>query len=638
VSAEEPDEVLAGLSADRRELFELRVERWLPDLRSGLADLYPAEQARRLEQRLLQAAATAYRDRAADLHRLDLQRTLAPDWFQSPRMLGYAAYADRFAGDLAGLRDQLPYLSELGVTYLHLMPLLRPRDGDSDGGYAVADYRSLRPDLGTVEDLRLVARDMRRRGISLVLDLVLNHVAYEHPWAQAARAGDQHHRGYFHVYPDRTEPDAYERTLPEVFPDFAPGNFTWDDDLQAWVWTTFNSFQWDVDWANPDVFAEYADIVLWLANVGVEVIRLDAIAFLWKRLGTTCQNQPEVHSIAQALRALLRIAAPAVLLKAEAIVGPDDLVHYLGTGRHHGKVSDLAYHNTLMVQIWSMLASRDARLAAAALQCLPPVPTTTAWICYLRCHDDIGWAIDDRDAASVGLDGYAHRSFLSDFYSGAFPGSFAEGEVFQFNPATGDRRISGMAASLAGLAAAERAGDAAAVDMAVRRLTLAYALVLGWGGIPVLWMGDEVGLPSDPDWAAEPGHAGDNRWLHRPRMDSRRVAQRHDLATAAGQLFAAIRHLVAARTGLVQLHAATTPHAFVADDPGVLLVHREHPEGDLLQAYNVTDQHRSLPLAVVRELGLGDAVDALAAAPLAGDGADRLPLAPYQAMWLARRG
>ena len=390
------------------------------------------------------------------------------------------------------------------------MPLLRPRTGDSDGGYAVMDYRSIRPDLGTMDDLRSLAGALREAGISLVLDLVLNHVAREHPWAVAARSGDPKYRAYFYTFADRGEPDDYDRTVPSVFPDFAPGNFTWDDDLDAWVWTTFNSFQWDVNWSNPDVFVEYADIVLFLANAGVEVLRLDAIAFLWKRLGTNCQNQPEVHAMTQALHAVTRIACPALLFKAEAIVGPTDLVHYLGQGLHHGKVSDLAYHNGLMVQIWSMLAAGDVRLAAHALAALPPVPSTTAWITYLRCHDDIGWAIDDGDAAAVGLSGALHRAFLSDYYSGEFPGSSARGLVFQSNPATGDRRISGTAASLTGL----EAGD----ERAMARMLLGYALVLGWGGVPVIWAGDELALTNDPDWASEPGHAGDNRWAHRPRI------------------------------------------------------------------------------------------------------------------------
>ncbi|MGN6608450.1 MAG: alpha-amylase family protein [Jatrophihabitans sp.] len=625
---------LTDLSPERRELFELRVERWLPDLRSALASLFDDRAAATLETRLLAMAGAAYAERPDDLHRLDQTRILRPDWFQSPHMIGYAAYCDRLAADLPDLHRRLPYLHELGVTYLHLMPLLRPRPGDSDGGYAVADYRSVRPDLGTVDDLRELASALRARGISLVLDLVLNHVAREHAWAQAARAGDPKYRDYFYVYPDRTQPDAYERTLPEVFPDFAPGNFTWDDELGGWVWTTFNSFQWDVNWTNPDVVAEYVDIVLWLANLGVEVIRLDAIAFLWKRLGTNCQNQPEVHAIAQALRAVLRMAAPAVLLKAEAIVAPDDLVQYLGQGRHHGKVSDLAYHNSLMVQIWSMLASRDVRLAAHALGQLPAVPSTTAWICYLRCHDDIGWAIDDGDAAAVGLNGFAHRAFLSDFYSGEFPGSFAEGLVFQANPATGDKRISGMAASLAGLAAAERAGDPDAVTPAVQRLLLAHAIVLGWGGIPVLWMGDEVGLPSDDAWASEPGHESDNRWLHRPRFDDDRAAAATVPGTAAQQLWSGLRHLVATRRSLAPLHAATPAQVLSPDDPGVLPVLRVHPEGELLELFNVTEHWRPWSAHRVHAVGIHHPVDALTGAAVTPDEQGRLWLAPYQAMWL----
>src|SRR6478609_9705657 len=324
---------------------------------------------------------------------------------------------------------------------------------------------------------------------SLVRDLVLNHVAREHEWGRRARAGEERYRDYFHVYPDRVMPDAYERTLPEVFPDFAPGNFTWDDELQGWVWTTFNEWQWDVNWSNPDVLVEYAEIVLYLANLGVEVLRLDAIAFTWKRLGTNCQNQPEVHAVAQALRAVARIACPALAFKAEAIVGPRDLVQYLGLGAHAGRVSDLAYHNSLMVQVWSMLATGSTHLARVALSSLPPTPPSGTWICYVRCHDDIGWAIDDEDAARAGLDGFAHRRFLSDWYAGEFPGSWARGLVFQANPATGDKRISGTAAALNGVV---ETGD----DAALARMFLAHAIVAGWGGVPVIWSGDSSPSPT----------------------------------------------------------------------------------------------------------------------------------------------
>lgn len=621
---------LADLDGARRELFELRLERWWPDLRDGIEAVYPG--APTLLAGLVASAARTYAERDPELHRLDQQRTLAPDWFQDPRMLGYATYADRFAGDLEGVRGSVDYLRELGVTYLHLMPLLRPREGDNDGGYAVADYRTVRPDLGTMADLRSLATDLRRSGISLVLDLVLNHVAREHEWAARARAGEQRYREYFHVYPTRTLPDAYERTLFEVFPDFAPGSFTWDDDLDGWVWTTFHSWQWDLDWSNPRVFAELADVVLHLANQGVEVFRLDAIAFLWKRMGTSCQNEPEVHAITQALRAVARIACPAVVFKAEAIVGPADLVHYLGTGRHHGKVSDLAYHNGLMVHVWSMLAAKDATLASHALRALPPIPSTTAWVTYVRCHDDIGWAIADQDAAAVGLDGYLHRHFLSDWYAGVFPGSDARGLVFQENAATGDRRISGTAASLVGLEAARAADDPAWIDAAVAGLLLAHAVVLGWGGVPVLWSGDELALPNDPAWADEPGHADDNRWAHRPRLDLAAAARRHDRDTVEQRVFEGLRHLGTVRATLPHLHASVASEVLGPDDPGVLTVVRRHPLGPLLAAYNVTPDWRPVPGWRLRELGVGR--DALTGTDVGPGDDDTFWLAPWRAVWL----
>ena len=388
------------------------------------------------------------------------------------------------------MADHVDHLTDLGVTYLHLMPLLTPRTGPNDGGYAVADYRTVRPDLGDVDDLRDLATTLRERGISLCIDLVLNHTAREHAWAEAARAGDPDKRDYYLVFPDRHLPDQYELSLPEVFPDFAPGSFTWDDDVEGWVWTTFNDYQWDLNWANPAVLCEFADILLGLANLGVEVFRLDAIAFLWKRMGTTCQNQPEVHDLTQALRTVARIAAPAVLFKAEAIVGPADLPPYLGTGAHAGKVSDLAYHNSLMVQIWSMLASGEVGLATIALQNLPPAAADDGLghLSRAATTTSAGRSTTPTPGAR-GLDGHAHRRFLSDWYAGAHPGSWARGLVFQGNPATGDRRISGSLASLAGREAHDPG--------AVARILLAHAVVLGFGGLPVIWMGDELGLLND---------------------------------------------------------------------------------------------------------------------------------------------
>ncbi len=431
------------------------------DVRRPLAQLYGDRPD--FESMLLRVEAlarAAYAERPRDLRLLDERRLLAPDWFQRSEMVGYVCYTDRFSGTLSGLVDRVDYLRELGVSYLHLMPILAARDAPNDGGYAVVDYRAVEPALGTMDDLREVATTLRHKGISLVVDLVCNHTAREHPWAQRAVAGDPRYLAYYLTYPDRTVPDQWERTLPEVFPSFAPGNFTWVEEAGRWVWTTFHDYQWDLDYTNPDVFCEMVDVVCHLANQGVEVVRLDAVAFLWKRMGTNSQNQPEAHLVLQAFRAVLRLVAPATILLAEAIVSPDDLVGYLGSGEGADKECELAYHNVLMVSLWSALAEQDVRLMAHTLATMPPIPSGTAWLTYARLHDDIGWAITDENAGALGRDGFAHRAFLSDFYSGGYPGSFARGVVFQENPQTGDRRISGSLASLAGLEAALESGDA----------------------------------------------------------------------------------------------------------------------------------------------------------------------------------
>ncbi len=615
-----------------RVVFETRLRRGWPDLLSGLAGAYP-EQAPTMAARLVEIAAANFKQRPADLRLLDLRRHADPYWFQHPQMLGYVTYADLFAGDLRGVADHADYLSELGVTYLHLLPLLKPRTGQNDGGYAVLDYRAVREDLGTVEDLRELATELRNRGISLTVDLVLNHVAAEHAWARNARAGDDFYRGFFHLFEDRELPDAYEESLPEVFPDFAPGNFTWSEEAQAWVWTTFNEWQWDLNWHNPEVFYEFADLICWLANLGVECLRLDAIAFLYKRMGTSCQNQPEVHSITQALRAVARVAAPAVIFKAEAIVGPTDLVPYLGVGKHTGKVSDLAYQNSLMVQIWSALATKDTRLFCAAMNRFPAKPSTTAWGCYVRAHDDIGWAIDDGDAASVGLEGWAHRNFLSDFYSGAFPMSDARGLVFQENLATGDRRISGTGASLAGIEAALSSGDMRHLDLAIERFLLAHKIMLGYGGLPLLYMGDELAMTNFYDFVDDPDHAEDNRWVHRPPMRWDLSDRRHQPGTVEHRVWHALRHVTAVRASLPAMDASVDTQIADPVNPGVLVFVRPAPTQTLVGVYNVTPDRQALPRWTIP---LPDhAWDALTdERPLRGGD---LWLDPYQCRWLVQQ-
>jgi len=453
------------------EVFDLRLARSAADLWGMTDRLYAAHPGYpRVKAALLAAMRKAWADRPADLRRLDLQRDLEPDWFQRPGMAGYVFYIDRFAGTLSGVLEKLDYLADLGITYVHLMPCLKPRPGDSDGGYSVMDYRAINPAYGTMEEFEALAAAFRARGISLCIDLVLNHTAKEHAWAERAKSGDAAYQDYYLMFDDETLPQQYEQALVEVFPDNAPGSFTRYPEIGKWVWTTFNEHQWDLNWANPQVFLEIAEIMFFLANRGVDVLRLDAVAFMWKRMGTRCQSEPEVHMILRALRAACRVVCPAVLHLEEAIVGPSEMLPYLGRGEHDGKEGNLAYHNSLMVQFWSALATRDTRLMTHVMAThFPPVLTNATYATYIRCHDDIGWAVTDEDAAAVGISGAAHRSFLSEFYEGGFPGSFSQGALFQVNPETGDKRISGTFASLAGLERALATGDREGAESAVHR-------------------------------------------------------------------------------------------------------------------------------------------------------------------------
>ena len=549
-------------------------------------------------------------------------------------MVGYVCYADRFAGSLPGVRRHLDYLTELGVTYLHLMPLLRPRDGENDGGYAVEDYDAVDPRIGTMADLEELAGDLRERGIALCVDLVLNHTAREHVWARKATAGEPAYREMYLIYPDRTQPDAYERTLPEVFPGTAPGSFTEVPGL-GWVWTTFHDYQWDLNYANPAVFRAMLGAMFALANHGVDVLRLDAAPFLWKRMGTDCQNQPEAHLLLQAFRALARLAAPGLVLEAEAIVGPDMLVQYLGGHDRYRPECDLAYDNQLMVMLWSTLATRDVRLAEHALARRRPAPVPTAWVSYLRCHDDIGWSVSDADAASVWLDGPSHRRFLSDFYAGRFPGSFARGALFQENPVTGDARVSGTTASLCGIEGALAGSDPEELTLAIRRLESMYAVVFSFGGIPLIYMGDELGVCNDPRWQEDPAHAGDNRWMHRPPMDWPRIARRSDPGTLEGRVFAAIRGVIGARRSLLALRSGGVTEILPTGNRSVLAYRRIHPRSaPFLSLTNFSDTAQAADAGVIARAGLHQprCVHSTSGDPVVG--ADRVELPAWGFAWL----
>ncbi|PJF08608.1 amylosucrase [Pseudorhodobacter sp. MZDSW-24AT] len=624
----------APASADD-EIFALRLDRSAPDLWPMLDALYgrdPAYDAFR--GALLKVLKKAWAARPADLKRLDLKRDLEPDWFQRPDMAGYVFYIDRFAGTLRGVLDKLDYLTDLGISYVHFMPCLKPRPGDSDGGYSVMDYRQINPAYGTMADFEEVSAALRARGISVCIDLVLNHTAKEHAWAKKAAKGDAKYQDYYLMFDTPEMPERYSETLVEVFPDNAPGNFTHYPEFGKWVWTTFNEHQWDLNWANPQVFLEIVEIMLFLANRGVDVLRLDAVAFMWKRLGTRCQSEPEVHMLLQALRACSRIAAPAVIHLEEAIVAPSEMLPYLGRGQHDGKEGNLAYHNSLMVQFWSALATRDTRLMGHVLAThFPETLRNATYATYIRCHDDIGWAVTDEDAQAMGISGPAHRSFLSDFYEGSFPGSFAQGALFQVNEATGDKRISGSFASLAGVERAQASGDGAGVDLAVQRILMGHALIASFGGIPLIYMGDELAQLNDYGYLQVPDHAHDSRWVHRPRMDWEAVAQRNSAQSVSAQVFWGTRHILARRRALAALHAGNGTRVVFPDARGVFAFQRLAPTGVVLCLFNFTEHWQHIPEDWLRAQGVTQMHDALSD-HLVETHHGTVALPPYARVWL----
>ena len=548
---------------------------------------------------MLTSLAQSWIERPAELKELDRARQANPDWYQSNQMVGGVCYVDLFAGDLKGLRRRIPYFKELGLTYLHLMPLFDSPQGENDGGYAISSYREVNPNLGTLDELTDLASELRHNGISLVLDFVFNHTSDEHEWAMRAKAGDPEYQDYYHMFPDRQLPDAYEKTLREIFPDEHPGAFTWFPEIKRWVWTTFHSYQWDLNYSNPAVFIAMVQEMLALANVGVEVLRLDAVAFIWKQMGTNCENLPEAHMLIQAFNSAARIAAPALLFKSEAIVHPDEVARYISPDE-----CQISYNPLLMALLWETLATREVQLLNVSLRRPFQIASGCAWVNYVRVHDDIGWTFSDEDAASLGINGYSHRQFLNAFYTGRFPGSFGRGLPFQENPKTGDCRISGTCASLAGLEKALHEETENEVELAIGRILLMHGLIMTIGGIPLIYLGDEIGMLNDYSYRNDPSKEHDSRWVHRPQTDWKKVELRKDPATIEGKVYQGLISLIKLRKSepVFSGHATEIIDCNNAHVFGFL---RTHLGERVLVLANFSEKLQKIPANLLRMYDLG---------------------------------
>lgn len=458
-----------------------------------------------------------YLERSADLKKTDLYREAHPDWYKKNDLLGMMLYIDNFAGDLNGVRSKLNYIEKCNVNYIHLMPFLRTPKGRSDGGYAVSDFRNVQDGLGTMEDLEELTSDCRKRGIHVCMDFVMNHTSEDHEWAKRARAGEGEYMSRYFFFRDNTIPSQYEQTVPQVFPTTAPGNFTWLEDAGHFVMTSFYPYQWDLNYKNPRVFNEMLYHLLYLANKGIDIFRLDAVPYIWKELHTQCRNLPQVHTIVRMIRMICEIVCPSVLLLGEVVMEPQKVVPYFGTIEK--PECHMLYNVTTMATTWHTVATGDVTLLKEQLDTLYALPKEYIFLNYLRCHDDIGWGLDYASLQQKGMEERAHKKYLNDYFLGYVEGSCSRGELYNADPFSGDARFCGTTASMCGIEKAGFEQNEEAMKLAIRLDLMLHAYMFMQSGIPVIYSGDEVGQVNDYSYREDPKKAGDSRYLHRGVMN-----------------------------------------------------------------------------------------------------------------------
>lgn len=527
-----------------------------------------------------------YEERSSTLKALDQKREADPGWYKKNDMLGMMFYIDNFAGNMKGVESKLDYLEKNNVNYIHLMPFLDTPKGRSDGGYAVADFRKVQENLGTMDDLEALAGACHKKGISLCMDFVMNHTSEDHEWAKKARQGDGEYMSRYFFYDNSYIPSLYEKTVPQVFPTTAPGNFTWLPEIGHYVMTTFYPYQWDLNYGNPRVFNEMMYNFLFLANKGIDVIRIDAVPYIWKELNTPCRNLPQVHTIVRMMRLISEIVCPGVILLGEVVMEPEKVVPYFGTVEK--PECHMLYNVTTMATTWHTVATRDVRLLKKQLDIVNGLPKDYVFLNYLRCHDDIGWGLDEAVENRLGIDPQKHKEYLYHFYEGNFPGSWAKGELYNYDPATGDARSCGTTASLCGVEQALEKGDKIALDYAVKRDLLLHTAMAFLQGFPMLNCGDEIAQRNGWDYKNDPDRVEDSRNLHRSKFNWEDAKQRTRKGTLQNQLWQGMEQLRQMRAD-----PCFAPDAWVttwdSHNPGVLALVRKRGEETLVGLFNFTE-------------------------------------------------
>ncbi len=588
---------------------------------------------------LLKVLRQGYSKRPDNLKKSDIKREKDKYWFLAEKWVGMMLYSDLFAGDLNGVRKNLDYLEELGINLVHLMPLLKSPKKNNDGGYAVSDYRDINPELGTLDDFKALIKDLHDRDMIVMIDFVLNHTADEHEWAMKARQGNKEYQDRYYFHQDRTVVNLFEQSLPEVFPTTAPGNYTFIEEVNKWVMTVFNTYQWDLNYTNPKVFIEMVDVMIFLSNLGIDILRLDALAFMWKKMGTDSQNLDEAHLVIKAMKSCMRIVAPGTLFLAEAIVAPYEIVKYFGEGDELTDECEMAYNATFMVTLWDAMATKNNRLTLTTLSQIPPKPFGTTWLNYVRCHDDIGLGYEDTHAQWSGYDPTSHRKFLTEFLSGSHEYSFSKGQKFMENEKTGDARICGSLASLAGLEKAVDEKDAEQIEFACRRIKMLHSLILSYGGIPMLYSGDELGTLNDYSYLKDSAKADDSRWMHRPRMNWKRAEKRKKKETLENRIFTDLTTLIRTRKSSPEMAALNNRQLANLENQHLLGIFRSSGEHSSLVVCNLNDHSESFKGELISMYGFDlrqNFTDKLTSKTFQLE-AGHIVLEPYETVWLTQK-
>ena len=607
---------------ERETVFKRRLARHYDELKWLYCELY--EGGIGMFEELVKAMEQRSRERDRKLKQLDKKREEDLDWYKRNDMVGMMMYTDAFAGTLKGVKEKLDYIEECGVRCLHLMPLLDSPAVNNDGGYAVSDFTKVKESLGTMEDLKDLAEECHRRTISVCLDFVMNHTSEEHEWARRARAGEKDYQDRYFFFDNYDIPAQYEKTCPQVFPTTAPGNFTWLEDAKKYVMTTFYPYQWDLNYRNPVVFNTMVDCLLNLANHGIDVIRVDAVPYIWKELGTSCRNLPQVHTLVRMIRMICEIVCPAVLLLGEVVMEPAKVVPYFGTVEK--PECHMLYNVTTMASIWHTVATGKVSLLKHQMDVINGLPREYVFLNYLRCHDDIGWGLEYDWLRKENMEEVPHKRFLSDYFTGKWPGSMARGELYNDDPSSGDARLCGTTASLCGLEGALETGNQEAEEKAVACDQMLHAFMMTLSGIPMLYSGDEIGQLNDYSYRNDPAKAADSRYVHRGKFHWEMVAKRTEKGTVQQRLFSGIRRLEEIRKKLpVFLNAAAVRTADTGD-PAVLCLIRELDGEKLAAIFNFSGEEKT---AYINEPGTYR--DLFSEEDLEGV---NVPMGPYGARWM----